>query len=246
MPNLFKSLLRQTVFQRYGSLVSLDKNYDAIARLLRGRSVTGILDAGASTGRISSRYLRMFPEAHAYAFEPQPVYRQQLTSLARTNSRFHPFFVALSDAVGALDLHITHSPGSTSLFKPSARMRSLYPAETVAENVERVPVTTIDTWAEEQGNPEIQLMKFDIQGAELRALRGATRTLRTSTLLVYTEILFNSLYEGGALFSELDLCLRESNFVLYNFFKPRSDSGGMLIQANAIYVHEQRLPLRRD
>lgn len=241
MTNLYKLLLRHTVFRKYGSLVSLDKNYDAVARLLRCHAVKGILDAGASTGRISERYMRIFPDAHVYAFEPQPLYRETLESLAQSNTQFHPFFIALSDTVGTLDLHITKSPGSTSLFKPTTHMCSLYPEETVADKVERVEVSTIDDWAAANGNPEIQLMKFDIQGAELKALRGATRTLRASTLLVYTEISFNGLYEGGALFSELDLCLRESGFMLYNFFKPRSDSKGMLIQTNAIYVREKCL-----
>lgn len=185
--------------------------------------------------------MRIFPKAHVYAFEPQPLYRECLESMAQSNIQFHPYFIALSDTVGTLDLHVTKSPGSTSLFKPTTHMRSLYPEETVADKVERVDVTTIDDWAAANGNPDIQLMKFDIQGAELKALLGATRTLRASTLLIYTEILFNSLYEGGALFSELDSCLRESGFMLYNFFKPRSDSKGMLIQANAIYVHEKRL-----
>lgn len=241
MANLYKTLLRHTLFREDGSLVSLEKNYDAIGRLLRGRQVTGILDAGASTGRISMRYLRMFPKAHVYAFEPQPLYRQELTMLAQSNPRFHPFFTALSDVSGTLDLHVTKSPGTTSFFRPTAHMRSLYPEETIPSAVERVEVTTIDDWAAERGNPKIQLMKFDIQGAELKALHGAERTLRDAMRLVYIEISFNSLYEGGALFGEIDMCLRDSGFVLYNFFKPRSDAQGMLIQAEAIYLHEERL-----
>lgn len=241
MANWHKTLLRHTWFRGEGSLVSLEKNYDVIGRLLRGRQVTGILDAGASTGRISQRYLRMFPHAHVYAFEPQPLYRQGLTALAQSNPRFHPFFVALSDVSGTLDLHVTKSPGTTSFFRPTAHMRSLYPEETTPAAVERVEVTTIDDWAAERRHPKIQLMKFDIQGAELKALHGAERTLRDAMLLVYIEISFNALYEGGALFGEIDMCLRDSGFVLYNFCKPRSDAKGMLIQAEAVYVHGERL-----
>jgi len=219
----------------------LDKNYTAIERLLRGRRITGILDAGASNGRISKRYMRMFPEAQVFAFEPQPLYRSSLQRIAQENPRFHPYFAALSDARGTMDLHITRSPGTTSLFRPESRMQALYPSETVPVTTEKVEVLTIDVWADDHGRPEIQLMKFDIQGAELKALKGGTRTLRGSTLLVYTEVFFNSLYQGGAVFGEIDHCLRDFGFVLYNIFKPRSDKNGMLIQADAIYIHAERL-----
>ncbi len=243
MANLLKSFVRYTLFRRSGSLVCFDKNYTAIGRLLCGQRVTGILDAGASNGRISKRFLRMFPEAQVFAFEPQPLYREALEQYAQKDPRFQPQFAALSDTVGTIDLHLTHSPGTTSLFIPDPRMKALYPEETVTTGVEKVDVVSIDEWAMRHGDPAIQLMKFDIQGGELKAMEGASRVLQTSTLLVYTEILFNPLYEGGAIYSQIDLCLRKFGFVLYNIFKPKSDKNQMLYQADAIFVHAERLRL---
>jgi len=52
-----------------------------------------------------------------------------------------------------------------------------------------------------------------------------------------------SVHEGGAIYSQIDLCLREAGFLLFNLFKPRSNEDGMLIQANAIFVHAERLEL---
>ncbi|MCZ6732848.1 MAG: FkbM family methyltransferase [Gammaproteobacteria bacterium] len=243
MANLLKSLVRHTLFRKSGSLVCFDKNYAAIGRLLRGHRVTGMLDAGASNGRLSRRFLRMFPEAQVFAFEPQPLYRQTLERFAQEDTRFHPQFVALSDTVGTADLKVTQSPGTTSLFLPEQRMKTLYPKETVATGVEKVEVVTVDDWATHNGDPAVQLMKFDIQGGELKAMQGASRVLQTSTLLVYTEIFFNPLYEGGAIYSQIDLCLRESGFLLHNIFKPKSDRNDVLVQADAIFVHAERLGL---
>ena len=241
MANLLKLLVRHMLFGRSENLVCFDKHYDAMRRLLRGHCVTGILDAGASNGRVSRRFLRMFPEAQVFAFEPQSLYRKTLEHFAQANPGFHPQFAALSDTLGAIDLHLTHSPGTTSLLVPDERMKRLYPAETVATGVEKVETISIDEWALRNGNPALQLMKFDIQGGELKAMRGASRVLQTSTLLVYTEIFFNPLYDGGAIYSEIDLCLREYGFVLYNIFKPKSDRNNMLIQADAIFIHVERL-----
>ena len=145
--------------------------------------------------------------------------------------------------MGTADLKVTQSPGTTSLFLPEQRMKTLYPKETVATGVEKVEVVTVDDWATHNGDPAVQLMKFDIQGGELKAMQGASRVLQTSTLLVYTEIFFNPLYEGGAIYSQIDLCLRESGFLLHNIFKPKSDRNDVLVQADAIFVHAERLGL---
>jgi FkbM family methyltransferase len=238
---LIRSLLRHTRFAQHGQLVSLDDPYAAIARLLEGHSVTGILDAGASNGRITKKLLTLFPHARAYAFEPNPSYRDALERDARADGRIRPQFLALADTEGTADLHITQSPGTTSLFVPNALLRTTYPAGSTVQQTVRVETVTIDGWSERHGHPELHLMKFDIQGGELRALIGGTKTLERSTLLLYTEILLNPLYEGGALFAELDLFLRKTGFVLHNIYKPRCDPQGRLLWGNAIYVHAERL-----
>lgn len=68
----------------------------------------------------------------------------------------------------------------------------------------RVQVTTIDEFVDRQEIERIDVLKLDIQGAELMALRGATNTLRNMHVqVIYTESLFVPHYEGNALFHEL-------------------------------------------
>jgi len=109
------------------------------------------------------------------------------------------------------------------------------------EKLEKVKVVTIDDWAKRNGDIAIQVMKFDIQGNELRALRGAARVLQYSTLLVYTEIWFNCPYEGGAVYTEIDMFFREHGFVLYDIYKPKYNKNRLIMWANAIFVNNQRL-----
>jgi FkbM family methyltransferase len=243
MAKVFKSLLRRTLFAKQDNLLSMDDPYETMARLMRPHHVSHVLDAGASHGRVSRRLLRIFPDAHAYAFEPHPMYRERLDHYAGEEPRFHPQFLALSDREGSIDLHITESPGITSLFKPSRRLQNMYPEESAEKEVVQVDMTTIDSWAAVNDVPALQVMKFDIQGGELQALRGAQQALTSSTLMVYTEILFNPLYEGGALYSDIDQCLREYGFLLYNIYKPKCDENGALMWANAIFLHAERMKL---
>jgi hypothetical protein len=138
-------------------------------------------------------------------------------------------------------LRITESPGSTSLFDPGKRLDRMDPQGSKVKNVQKVEMVTIDGWLKGNGNPPIQLMKFDIQGGELHAFRGAADVLYSSTLLVYTEITFNPLYEGGAMYGEIDMCLREYGFVLYDIFKPKYDTNNLLMWGNALFLHSGRL-----
>lgn len=235
-----RSFLRRSLFRGEGNLHSLDDPYAVLVDLVGPERVRGIVDAGASDGHISRRLMKRFPEAHVYAFEPQVDYRPVLETLAEQEPRFHPEFRVLSDRAHEADLHVTRSRGVTSLFAPTTLLRQVEPRGSTVESVKKVEAVTLDEWAAERGIPDIHLMKLDIQGGELAALRGAANLLRTSTIALYTEVLFNPLYENGALFGELDRFLRTCGFVLFNLFKPAADPRGLLLWGNAVYVHAER------
>jgi len=244
MSNLIGLFLKKLIVGKSKNLISLDDPFARMQRLLQGQPVTGILDAGASHGRISRKLLTRFPRANVFAFEPNGLYGEVLRQFAREEPRFHPYFIALSDEKGRARLNLTTAPGSTSLLMPNRQMRDLFSADASVEGFTEVDVTTIDDWVQTNGNPPLQILKFDIQGAELQALRGATRTLRASTSLIYIELWFNPGYDGGALYGEVDSFLRTEGFVLFDIFKPKYDPRGVLTWANAIFVSPGRVKVR--
>lgn len=243
MANKFSTFLKKKLLGKSQNLISLEEPYEVMRRLLRWHAVTGILDAGASRGHISERMLKKFPDAHVYAFEPQPMYRQILEAYAAAEPRFHPQFAALSDHSGTAQLHITESAGNTSLLNPTETLRQIDPAGSKIKETVAVPLVTIDQWAKDKGGLAIEVMKFDIQGYELSALKGAVHTLQTSTLLIYSEVWFNSVYEGGALLGDIDGFLRNYGFRLYDIYKPKYNPNGLLQWANAIFIHTARMDL---
>lgn len=238
-----RSLIRNTLFRDQGNLVSLDDAFVTMKRLLNGHVVSDILDAGASDGRISRKMLRQFPNARSWLFEPHPAYRERLEQLHRENPRYNPQFLALSDSPGTIDFFDMPRLGETSRFAPSERLIQYLAHASSPSTKTTVPAVRLDDWHAENGRPPIQVMKYDIQAGELLAMRGATQILESSVLLVYTEVYFNPMYEGGALFGEVDQFLRERGFVLYNLYGLRSDKNDMLAWGNAIFVHAQRMKL---
>jgi FkbM family methyltransferase len=241
MSNPVGTFLKKLIVGKSRNLISLEHPFARMQRLLQGQPVTGILDAGASHGRISRKLLDRFPQAEVFAFEPNSRYSDALQQYAHEEPRFHPYFIALSDEKGRARLNLTTAPGSTSLLTPNRRMREMFRADASVESSVEVDVTTIDDWVQSNGSPSIQIMKFDIQGAELKALRGATRTLRESTSLIYIELWFNPGYEGGPLYGDIDSFLRSQGFILFDIYKPKYDPRGLLTWANAIFVNPGRV-----
>ncbi len=242
MSNRFSSFIKKIVVRKDQNLVSLDEPFETMERLLKGKRVTGILDAGASNGSVSKRLLQHFPDATVYGFEPNPMYVKDLTAYADAEPRFKPQYLALSDQEGTADLHVTESPGITSLFSRAKSLETYDAKGSTVKKVEKVNVVTIDSWAS-AADRDIQVMKFDIQGGELKALQGATRTLQESTLMIFIEIWFNPSYEGGALFGDVDMFLRRHGFVLQDIYKPKYQPNGLLYWANAIYLQPHKLGL---
>ncbi len=242
MANKFSVFLKKKILKKDQNLVSLDHPFAVMVQLLKGKEIKNVLDAGASNGRISRRLLKKFPSANAYAFEPNPLYGEKLKEYSQREPKFHPQFVALSDRSGKANLNITESAGNTSLLEPSERLRQIDPGAVVTKTQE-VELVTIDEWARANGDLTIELMKFDIQGAELKALKGAVRTLEESTLVVYTEVWFNETYAGGAVLGEIDAFLREQGFMLYDIYGPKYSPKGVITWANAIFVQADKLGL---
>ncbi|MBN1817503.1 MAG: FkbM family methyltransferase [Sedimentisphaerales bacterium] len=235
MGNRLGTYLKKKLLRKEQNLISLESPYEVIHRLLSNRNVRTIVDAGASNGHLSERFLRLFPEAQVYGFEPNSMYQRTLQEYARRDRRFHPEFTALSDHVGAEKLYVTASPGNTSLLSPGNRLEQVSPKGHQIVEIRDIPVTTLDAWARQRGIQAVELMKFDIQGGELKALQGGSELLK-KTQAVYAEVWFNETYENNPLFGDIDGYLRQADFVLYDFYRPKYGPKGLLMWANALWI----------
>lgn len=118
------------------------------------------------------------------------------------------FNVAVSDHVGTTEFHVTSFDQSSSIL-PLKKHKEIYP-DIVEKKLIQVPCTTIDELTRDLDIP-IDLLNMDIQGAELMALHGATRTLRDVKCIV-TEVNRAELYEGCGLLGDLDQFLKPFGF----------------------------------
>ena len=145
--------------------VEIQPYFDAIANR---SAYTTIVDAGGAEGLFALAAAVRLPGAHIHAFEPSRRQRVLLTRNVRRNG--------FGDRV-------TVSPAGlwnreTSLrFRTHGAISAVAPAGTVFGGAyafpETVRVTTLDAWSDRERPGHVDLIKMDIEGAELEALDGA-------------------------------------------------------------------------
>lgn len=170
-----------------------------------------VLDCGAFDGGTARMLRQAFPRAAIYSFEPVAAVYEQLRQAAATLN-VTPVRAAVSDEDGTTTLHLTHGGQSASLLGEQAEDNPLHTYTRVIGG-EQVPVVRLDTWCERNGiDPAtVDVLKMDIQGAELKALRGAPRLLQ-HVRAIYLEVGFVSIYRDMPLLGDVDRFLISAGF----------------------------------
>ena len=144
-----------------------------------------VFDVGANVGWWTVPLARrLAPEGgRVIAFEPVPANRARLEWAVRANvveGSVQVVPVALGDAPGELGMWLkSEETGAGS--GTAALVTGSGPSHL------RVPVVTLDQWTAEQGVRRCDLMKLDIEGAELMMLRGAERFVAETRPLIFGE-----------------------------------------------------------
>jgi FkbM family methyltransferase len=158
-----------------------------------------VVDVGANEGLFTLFFRkRVGPGGRVIALEPS---EREVIHLKR-NLRINRFLdvdvvpLAIGDHVGRASLSLAEAghAGHNALGIPAAPWVSV---------VDQVEVSTLDTLSDARNWPRIDLIKMDIEGSELRALRGADRLLARDRPMLLLEAEQESLSLRGASFSEL-------------------------------------------
>ncbi len=161
-----------------------------------------ILDVGAAfIERPPYQSLVDAGRARIVGFEPDKQACERLNRKYGNPHRFFPFFVG--DGLPAI-FHETNWVLTGSLYEPNTELLEKF--QNLAEIVTPVathPVNTtrLDDIAE---IGDIDFIKIDVQGSELRIFENASSAL-SGTLLIQTEVEFVELYRGQPMFADVDI-----------------------------------------
>jgi FkbM family methyltransferase len=176
-----------------------------LRRELRAGDV--VLDVGAHVGvhsLVAARRLRVLGGGRVIAFEPTPDSAATVRAAAARNAlAVDVVRSGLGDADGEIELR-----GDPRYSSHDAGVRSQFGEGKV---VARAPVTTFDAWAARGKLDRLDVVKVDVEGAEILALRGMRETLRTLTprllaLEVKDVVMARGPGDEAALHALLDEC----------------------------------------
>jgi FkbM family methyltransferase len=134
-----------------------------------------VIDGGAHIGYLSLLAARCVGSSgRVHAFEPVSRTFEALHENVRLNRQdnVHCRRMALSSAAGEIELEVPIDPEGGSLLAWGASSVLLRRGPR-----ERATACALDDYVESNGLEEIALVKLDLEGAELTALRGMTRLL---------------------------------------------------------------------
>lgn len=148
-----------------------------------------VLDVGANIGEITlAAGARVEPGGRVFAFEPAP---SLATRLQANIARNRPLGievvpVALSDTAGRATLF-----DASATFPDGSRhggVVTLFPSERCDVPAGETPVMTLDAFVEQRRLERLDLVKIDVEGAELAVLRGGLASLRRFQPWVIAEV----------------------------------------------------------
>ena len=224
------ALFQQINSALYNSLATYRSNYGVAVLHKLGFRPTGILDVGAYHGEWTQLVRHYYPEARFLMIEAQPKLESVLKAVAAADPNRIEYRMALlgperRDAVNFFQMDIPITTGS-----------SLYAEQTLyARSVVQLPMVRLDDVAR---GGKFQLLKIDVQGAELDVLEGAPNTLANVEAL-FLELSLVEYNKGAPLIADVIAAVKARDFLLSDLYPAVRNSTGSLLQVDAVF-------LRRD
>lgn len=157
-----------------------------------GPDLKTVFDVGANVGDMTLSMCKWFPNATVHAFEPYSKTFETLRARVEASpdrDRVRLYNFGFYDKPGTAPLHVTSFHGANSLVAVSPAYHVFNP-HIREEDSEDVQLVRLDDFVAEAGISHIDLMKVDVEGAELEVLSGGVRTLSSMIDTIFCEMSF--------------------------------------------------------
>lgn len=178
-----------------------------------------VFDAGAHVGELTLLFSRFVGAGgHVHAFEAGAEAFRRLEALCRAAGRRANVtlnHLALAEAAGSLRLHVYdehHLAWSTRAARPLEN----YGIDVKPVATEEVAATTVDAYCEQHEIGRIDLLKIDVEGAELQVMLGARRMLESKRVGCVTFEFGQTTFDMGNRPEEIEDYLRGLGYRIGN------------------------------
>jgi FkbM family methyltransferase len=237
----------QLFLQRLDKLGQVIKSARLARGLIRHRVLAGaehrhmlspelatVIDIGANRGQFTLAVRRWSPKARVISFEPLGGPANIFRDVFAGDDRVTLHQVAVGPESGESVIHISRREDSSSLLPISDLQDRLFPG-TAEKATEVIRVEPLDSFLRPEDIIAPALLKLDVQGFEISALRGCERLLQYFDY-VYAECSFLELYSGQALADEVVAYLGEQGFRLKGVYNMAYSRTGASVQGDFLFA----------
>ena len=178
----------------------------------RGLNCQTILDVGANITEWSRMAKKIYPSANFCLIEPQIEMRERLEEFCKEFKNSVYFLAGAGAKTDILTLTVYDDlVGSSFLPEPDINLSE-------SGKQREIQIITIDDLIDSSKIKLPELIKLDIQGYELEALKGATKTFGyTETYILEVSLFPFFNMPGVPLISEVINFMQERDYVVYDF-----------------------------
>lgn len=173
-----------------------------------------IVDGGASNGSTTVTFKQYVPKSTILAFEPLSFV--DFEKFTKEFKDVHISYLALGEKGKKVKFFETNYPDTSSILIHSESKQKDYLG---IKSEKDVNVASLDEWVNDNHFIEVDILKLDLQGYELNALRGAKKLLKSSIKIVYVECSFKEFYISQPLFDEVQEFLLSLGFKVWNIYR---------------------------
>ena len=195
-----------------------DLPYDLASALPR-QSFSTVIDVGANLGQSAKEFLRWFPEAHIWCFEPGADHYSKLARCFESNSRI----TCECYALGSSETEAMLCRTSDSTMSHIAENASGRAGEGLIVSTETVCVTTLDYYCRRADIEQIDFLKIDLEGYDLEVLRGASGMLMQERIsCVQCECSLNPDNRFHVSLGEISAHLQSHGYRMFGLYEQKS------------------------
>jgi FkbM family methyltransferase len=187
-----------------------------LEKILVGTRNKVFYDVGANYGYYC---LKLAGNAsHIYAFEPAfRTHDVLVKNIQRNNlTNITVYRLGLSDKKSSMEMNLYGTSGKNSLFLRHSKVDPLVGQEVIE-------LVTLDSLIQDERLNPPDLMKIDVEGSELYALKGARKTIKKYQPVLLIEYLEASFKDAGYSRSDLSIELMTNNYAIYGISNDTED-----------------------